>query len=113
MELSSSVTVEVFDTSARLLRKDKLSSGYSPYEDVTKDYSKVPGLAEEFDRDVMKDPRVLKAMPGRPCYGTCPNCYTGTDSSLIDKCPMFISRMNNRSYSFFYCPDCQKYFKVV
>ena len=106
MEFSKVDTISIYDLSGKVIRKDSLPSRYSLYEDFTKDFFKNPVLVEKFDSNVLKDPSALSAIPGKPCWGTCLDCY-------LDKCPMFIGKVKDQAYTFFYCPDCQKYFKVV
>jgi hypothetical protein len=113
MRLSKVGNVEVFDKTGKLIRKDSLPDEFSSYEDITKNFFSNPILANQFDEAVLKDPSVLKSMPGKPCYGTCPYCYRSVEDKNLDKCPMFVGKVKGKAYSFFYCPDCQKYFKVV
>ena len=113
MEFSRVGTVEVYNKTGKLLKKDSLPDKFRLYEDATKDFFSNPILASQFDREVISNPSILKTIPGKPCYGTCPECYRTVNDSYLDRCPMFVGMVKGRAYSFFYCPDCQKYFKVV
>lgn len=113
MEFSKVGSVKVFSNKGTFIRREPLPDKFSLYEDFTKDYFKDLVLANKFDKAVLKDPSILKAIPGKPVWGTCPSCYKTVDDSYLDKCPMFMSRLKGRAYAFYYCPDCREYFKVV